>query len=27
LSIDLDEAFAKAMEKYRIRDRDRWTRK
>ncbi len=27
LSIDLDQAFAAAMDKYRVRDRDRWTRK
>ena len=27
LHIDLDGAFAAAMEKYRVRDRDRWTRK
>jgi len=27
LSIDLDHAFAAAMEKYRVRDADRWTRK
>ena len=27
LGIDLDRAFAAAMEKYRVRDRDRWTRK
>jgi len=26
LHIDLDEAFAKAMTKYRVRDKDRWTR-
>lgn len=27
LEIDLDEAFAKMMTKYRERDADRWTRK
>ena len=27
LNIDLDQAFAKVMEKYRVRDADRWTRK
>jgi len=27
LGIDLDGAFAAAMEKYRVRDKDRWTRK
>src|SRR6266850_5751715 len=27
LNIDLDQAFATAMNKYRVRDRDRWTRK
>ncbi len=27
LRIDLDEAFAAAMTKYRVRDADRWTRK
>lgn len=27
LGIDLDEAFAAAMKKYRVRDADRWTRK
>jgi len=27
LDINLDEAFAKAMTKYRVRDHDRWTRK
>lgn len=27
LGIDLDEAFAKAMTKYRVRDANRWTRK
>jgi NTP pyrophosphatase (non-canonical NTP hydrolase) len=27
LHIDLDEAFAAAMTKYRVRDADRWTRK
>ena len=27
LDIDLDEAFAAAMTKYRVRDADRWTRK
>jgi len=27
LRIDLDEAFATAMTKYRVRDADRWTRK
>jgi NTP pyrophosphatase (non-canonical NTP hydrolase) len=27
LQIDLDEAFAKVMEKYRVRDAERWTRK
>ena len=27
LNIDLDRAFAAAMDKYRVRDKDRWTRK
>jgi hypothetical protein len=27
LGIDLDDAFAAAMTKYRVRDADRWTRK
>ena len=27
LNVDLDQAFAAAMDKYRVRDRDRWTRK
>ena len=27
LQIDLDEAFNRTMEKYRLRDSDRWTRK
>ena len=27
LQIDLDEAFTRTMEKYRLRDSDRWTRK
>jgi NTP pyrophosphatase (non-canonical NTP hydrolase) len=27
LDIDLDDAFAAAMTKYRVRDADRWTRK
>jgi len=27
LGIDLDAAFARAMTKYRVRDKDRWTRK
>ena len=27
LGIDLDDAFAAAMNKYRVRDADRWTRK
>jgi NTP pyrophosphatase (non-canonical NTP hydrolase) len=27
LEIDLDEKFAAMMEKYRVRDADRWTRK
>jgi NTP pyrophosphatase (non-canonical NTP hydrolase) len=27
LGIDLDESFSAMMEKYRIRDADRWTRK
>lgn len=27
LEIDLDQAFAAAMTKYRVRDADRWTRK
>ena len=27
LSIDLDEKFAAMMEKYRVRDAERWTRK
>jgi NTP pyrophosphatase (non-canonical NTP hydrolase) len=27
LCIDLDEAFAGAMTKYRVRDADRWTKK
>ena len=25
--IDLDEAFARTMNKYRVRDKDRWTRR
>lgn len=27
MEIDLDEAFSQTMEKYRIRDSDRWTKK
>ena len=27
LGVNLDEAFARAMEKYRSRDSDRWTRR
>jgi NTP pyrophosphatase (non-canonical NTP hydrolase) len=27
LHIDLDAAFARAMQKYYVRDKDRWTRK
>ncbi|KUO61718.1 MAG: nucleotide pyrophosphohydrolase [Gracilibacter sp. BRH_c7a] len=27
MQIDLDEAFSQTMEKYRLRDSDRWTRK
>lgn len=27
LDIDLDAAFARAMQKYYVRDKDRWTRK
>jgi len=27
MDIDLDEAFTAAMTKYRVRDKDRWTRK
>ncbi|NTW06053.1 MAG: nucleotide pyrophosphohydrolase [Peptococcaceae bacterium] len=27
LDIDLDKAFKDVMEKYRLRDRDRWTKK
>jgi len=27
LDIDLDRAFARAMQKYYVRDKDRWTRK
>jgi len=27
LDIDMDESWARMMEKYRTRDRDRWTRK
>jgi len=27
LGIDLDAAFARAMQKYYVRDKDRWTRK
>src|SRR5213592_4400399 len=27
LNIDLDQAFAAAMQKYQVRDKDRWTRK
>jgi NTP pyrophosphatase (non-canonical NTP hydrolase) len=27
MNIDLDRAFARAMQKYYVRDKDRWTRK
>lgn len=27
LNIDLEDAFARMMEKYRVRDSDRWTKK
>lgn len=27
LDIDLEDAFARMMEKYRLRDSDRWTKK